>query len=144
MLACWTGLLAGLCLYQILEQVIRPAAGRPDVWLIARFLKERSFRSQNTIACCSRFLPVWLSVLICPAYPALPQPLVCFCITAARSSKRLQRGRPPVFQKSFGLGFRPAGIAAVQGCSLLQAAAERVSYESGSGGVSAVVRGRLT
>jgi hypothetical protein len=53
------------------------------VQLIARFLKERGFRSQNTIACGCRFLPVRLSVLICPAYPALPQPLNFFCITLA-------------------------------------------------------------
>ena len=121
--------------------MIRPAAGHSDMWLIARFLKERSFRSQNKIACCSRFLPVWLSVLICPA---LPQSLFGFCITVARSSKRLQRVRPSVFQKSFGLGFRLVGLAAVQDNLLLQTAAVRVSYECGSGAGSAVVRGRLT
>ena len=121
--------------------MIRPAASHSDVCLIACFLKERSFRSQNTIACCCRFLPVGLSVLICPA---LPQPLTRVCITVARSGKRLQRGRPPVFQKSFGLGFRLVGLAAVQDCLLLQTAAQRISYECGSGAGSAVVRGRLT
>ena len=39
----------------------------------------------------------------------LAAPLNFFFITAARSSKRLQQGRPLVFEKSFGLGFRLAG-----------------------------------
>ena len=83
-------------------------------------------------------------MLICPAYQALPQPLACFFITAARSSKRLQPGRPPVAQESFGLGFRLVRLAALQDNLLLQTAAERVSYECGSGADSALVRGRLT
>ena len=75
------------------------------MWLIARFVKERSTKSEHNCL----LLKILTSMAECADLSGLAATLFGFCITVARSSKRLQRVRPSVFQKSFGLGFRLVG-----------------------------------